>query len=73
MRCVGHLSIVGWIRKFPDLLVTKYEGGSLERRHTREDIIQMGLRQYVLSLTGRLGHQCMATVNVLHTMCSSLL
>jgi hypothetical protein len=42
MNCVGHLSIVGWIRKLPDLLVTKYEGGSLERRHTREDIIQMG-------------------------------
>jgi hypothetical protein len=35
MRCVQQVSIVGLIRKFHDLVVTKYEEGSWERRDTR--------------------------------------
>jgi len=43
MRLVEHVSIVGWIRNVRNLLVTKYEGATWERRHTstREDNIQV--------------------------------
>jgi hypothetical protein len=45
MRLVEHVSIVGWIRNVRNLVVTKYEGATWERGHTREDNIQMELRK----------------------------
>jgi len=45
MRCVEHVSVLGWIRNVRILLVTKYEGANWERRHAKEDNIEMELRK----------------------------
>jgi hypothetical protein len=45
MSCVEYVSIVGVMRSVYKLLVTKYEEAIWERRHTREDNIEMDLKK----------------------------